>query len=893
MLSETRAPESPPEPRSIWYKLVNASNGEPLSGTKVDAISIRPNALMYEVRDAIYKRHPHRLKHIETTDLKIYENESLFKMMRENGDGEPLSPAGSIGAFESSFINPIIVAVPDSSLAIPRVTAVPSLLPQTVELAAENGKKNYLYLSDKGKISKTEKDAAHSYSKLAKRIQDDPEAKAYIDALWEKFKEGRDLKVFNALCVPSGTGKTQLAFALPQEQCACIYLNMDVSSSDASARQPVYGAFRGYMVQFIRWLKEDYREDSSSGYRLYGFVYALIQLLIEHPELELPSDLSRLVISNIDQPGFKTFEVSPKLLGAVQFEAERLTNSTGKDLVFFIDEFAFSSDLSQEQLAFLRRTLMDTGSCVIVASTDSGALNMFNTAAATAASRGNDNPWVQLCTQLPKYVPDRELRSAIAGCKNHAVKTLLSLCIDSRPLFAETVAGRIRRYLAKRRGNISGEISLIEQLREDLLPALRRKTSATSVEGCFGNVMAMLLAGGALVSGDESRMRIYGNLTTKSWAYLVHDPSVFKIEQPDPKPSKRARLQSTILVSDRVVRMTTRHASPAFLTIKRRPGDVRGKDVLYYTESNSPGRIFSCTSFFPDPREDFLLYLVLAGSKAEPGLRVAGSAPGSELFPRISVAKLVNLVFEGCPKLPSSVSNLLPSFAEHEAVVCAAFYTACNAGGLSGCSLEELVTRFVAELAAPGDCLYPQLGTVDKIPWSGEFTARFAFPFNTELPIEVHETLKSVKTDRPDNREYVDAVTYMPKKSGEKTYEVLVEAKASTKPDYVRSRIENALQRQDANAKISFIVVDKNVDANMRFDTSKYQYLDRSKKGDRKSKKGDTLEARVFLVDLDKTNKVILKAIDRQSEDAVADRVIFVIDVKRINDHLRESKKRV
>ena len=873
-----RTTQSPLSYRALFYKLVNATNGEPLTGTTVDAIKIHENAMLFEVRDAIYAKNSQLLTHLAISQLQVYENEASFTMSDQSEEREPLSPGTQIGSFGISDKSPIIIAVPS--------------LPPTVQVNTENPKKIYLYLSGVGKISKKEEDAAYSYSQLAKRILDDSEAKAYIDALWEKFKEGRDSQVFNALCVPSGTGKTQLAFALPQDQCACIYLNMDVSSSHASAQQPVYGAFRGYMVQFIRWLKEDYREDSSSGYRLYGFVYALIQLLIEHPELELPSDLSRLVISDGVPPGLKAYEVRPKLLGTVQFEEERLTKLTGKDLVFFIDEFAFSSGLDQEeQLAFLRRTLMDIGSCVIVASTDSGALNMFNTAAATAASRGNDNPWVQLFTQLPKYVPDPELRSAISLCNDSAVKVIFTLCIESRPLFAETVVGRIRTYLCRR--NTSDIMGLLEQMREDLSHAMRQKISVTSTEGCFGYVMAMLLAGGALISGDESRMRIYGNLTTKSWAYLVHDPSVFTRVEPDPQHTKRSRLESTELASDRFMRMTIRSASPSFLILKRFPGPVRTKDVLYYHDSNSPGGcIFSCTSFFPDPREDFLLYLVLAGSKAEPGLRVAGSASGStQLLSRISVAKLVNFVFAGCRKLPSSVSDLLPSFAEHEAVVCAAFYTACNAGGLSGCSLEELVTRFVAELAAPRDCLYPQLGTVEKIPWSGEFTARFAFPFDTELPIQVHDILKSVQTMRPPNSECVDAVTYTPNKSGQKVYEVLVEAKASTKPDYVKSRIEKALKRQDANAKISFIVVDKNVDENVQFDTSKYQCLDRSKKVGREFAKGDTLEARVFLVDLDKSKNVILKAIDGQSNDAVSDRVIFVLDVKRINDHFRRLKK--
>ena len=61
-------------------------------------------------------------------------------------------------------------------------------------------------------------------------MQQDSATRQYINALWEGFVKGTNDEAFNALCVPSGTGKTQLAFALPKDKCTCIYLNISLAS---------------------------------------------------------------------------------------------------------------------------------------------------------------------------------------------------------------------------------------------------------------------------------------------------------------------------------------------------------------------------------------------------------------------------------------------------------------------------------------------------------------------------------------------------------------------------------------------------------------------------------------------------------------------------------------
>ena len=857
--------------RRVWYKLVSAANGEAYKGVDVDGVTISTDALVLDFSDAVYTRNSPLLDRIGRLQLQVYGTESSFtKRNMIVPKIEPLHPASLIGSFGETHTNPMIVVVPCDLLP-----AVPESL--------SSSKEYYLYLSDENDIHRTQNSEVYLYADSARRIRADAEAQGFTDALWQRFKDGRDSKVFNALCVPSGTGKTQLAFALPEEQCTCIYLNMSLATPNEANRQPVYKAFTGYMVKFIEWLKEDYGRDNASGLRIYGFLKAVMKLLMKHPELRLPVDLSRLGISSEPQPGFEEEVIDLSHTNAIQSELVKLMAKSGRQLVIFIDEFAVSSFVNQEQLAFLRRNLMEIGACVIVASTDSGALNMLNTAAATGSSRGSDGPWVNLCTQLPKYVPTPQFREKIDICENTAVKTILELCMRSRPLFANAIATKVEEYLVRSTDQSFPDIlEFLEDMRKELVDVLRTKKGASSHDGCYGYVMAILLAGGALMSGDEDYMRLFGNLSTQSWAYLVDDRAVLEMTGPSPSEAERKRLRkgSSLGGDDRFMRLSIRKTEPTSLFLWRENGISGLQDTLYLRGSNGERFKFSCTTFFPDPSDDFLLYLMLAGSEKQPGLYVSGN---TGLLVRISVAKLLQLVFEWNTKLPPSVNDIAPSFGYHEALVCSAFFLACNAGSLHGCTLEELVTRLVSELIAPRMSHYPELGIVEKIPLDGDFIARFAFPFDTELPHIVYEALNAVQLSRPAKEQSVDAATYRPDCAGKICYQVLVEAKSTTKRGYVKERIQMALERQDSNAKVSFIVVDKNPDKDIRFQIDKTPVLNRSEKDGRKWALGEPLDARVFSVEVDESHKVFLRAIDGKSEGASAKHLIFVICLAEIS----------
>jgi len=59
--------------------------------------------------------------------------------------------------------------------------------------------------------------------------------------------------------------------------------------------------------------------------------------------------------------------------------------------------------------------------------------------------------------------------------------------------------------------------------------------------------------------------------------------------------------------------------------------------------------------------------------------------------------------------------------------------------------------------------------------------------------------------------------------------------------------------------------------------------LDRSEKEGNRWAKGEHLDARVFFVDIEGPNRIILQAIDGKPRGATAERVIFVISRTHIN----------
>ena len=210
-----------------------------------------------------------------------------------------------------------------------------------LEIDAKQGtervpQKHYLYLVDEHKVNVESLHVVAKHRKMAQRIRNDVKARNFIDALWVGFQESLKSGVLNALCVPSGTGKTQLAFSLPPDQCGCIYLNVTYGRYDCGTRQSIYDAFE-YMQSLMSWIREDYvmgRDSSRADHRIYAFIDALMSLLIKCPELELPGDLTRLKLSQTCPGGVYEEVMYTTDISTVQTKIDKWSSATGRKVVF-------------------------------------------------------------------------------------------------------------------------------------------------------------------------------------------------------------------------------------------------------------------------------------------------------------------------------------------------------------------------------------------------------------------------------------------------------------------------------------------------------------------------------------------------------------------------------
>jgi|LauGreDrversion4_2_1035121.scaffolds.fasta_scaffold581530_1 hypothetical protein len=183
------------------------------------------------------------------------------------------------------------------------ISALEAVCSQTENASERQGsgaKQYYLYLVPQSDGNTDISQAVTRHKKLAERIRGDREAKKFIDQLLDGWLQASRSNVFNALCLPSGTGKTQLAFSLPRDRVACVYFNLSVPEREK--RQYLYEAFEGYMGFFVRSLKNAYKNANKPPLIIYGFLTALLKLLIKHPQLDLPSDLTRIRVSEHLQP---------------------------------------------------------------------------------------------------------------------------------------------------------------------------------------------------------------------------------------------------------------------------------------------------------------------------------------------------------------------------------------------------------------------------------------------------------------------------------------------------------------------------------------------------------------------------------------------------------------
>ena len=777
----------------------------------------------------------------------------------------------------------------------------------------------YLTLEESAHADNPSVKALNEYADLRSRILEDPEANQMIQNLWRDFQLGETAGAFNALCVPSGTGKTQLAFCMP-DQCAVIYMNMSLSESVMSTEhQDIYCNFVSYMEWVIRKHKEDMSAGQKESFWVFGLVHAFMELLMKFPHLNLPLDLARIRITNQPSPDGNSFPLVSIAVGTAQKLLEKCQAQINKKIVFFIDEFtAHPKRFPEHDLAVFRRKIMDTGGIVVIASTDSGAANMLHAAAATDASHPGEKPWVYLFTRLPRYVPEKELMENVNSIQGHkGIKKLLSLCLTSRPRFAAGVVALIKEFMETRElwGIPETLIKFVEDLRSNIVHGMRMKAGALQETGCYGFVVAMLSAGCSFVGRSAEERQVLANLTTKNWAYLVNEESlgmaVPRVEfeeiqldgtsvsefgkngDIDCHPTAQFEEFADNILLEKKERKSVFRVVPNISPVGEGPlfmrlfrGKISDQSTDHKLVFNiDTGRLFHCWSNFPGLYDDFLLYLGVGGSLVSPGLNINKNGART----RISTAKLIRSALETPRPVRAVSSNALsPDWEYDEMVVAAAFMMASNSASFAGSSLEEFLTRFVAELIDLPSLNenYIQLKTVAKINWMGAFRAQFMWPYNTRMAPEVNQLLGTINATRPSQSMMFDAGSYEPDEgsSQKQILKCLVEVKSSLTSEYVRDKVHDALHRQDSLAKVSFIVVDKSIEHwTKHFNLSKYQVLNRGAKGNNSFLKGSVLSnARLFKVGIE-DRQVILKGLDGKRPSDTGNRLIFLISREDIN----------
>ena len=238
-------------------------------------------------------------------------------------------------------------------------------------------------------------------------------------------------------------------------------------------------------------------------------------------------------------------------------------------------------------------------------------------------------------------------------------------------------------------------VEFVEKLREKGVEVRSKKRECFDLEGCYGYVAEMLSAGFCYPAMREEEKRVFANLTTKSWAYLLYGGDLQGGNMAIAQTSSVDVLQQScaqrpgLSVLTKVIPIS----GVQFVELIRKAQKIGPSDKLYLAED--PSRLFELNSFFPDPKTDFLLYLGSAGSLTRPGLLIEDRLQNDV---RVPVAYLVERVFSFRHRSIQSTNSKIPKWGLHEMIVYAAFMAASNSGPLGGSSLEDLITRFVAEL---------------------------------------------------------------------------------------------------------------------------------------------------------------------------------------------------
>ncbi len=411
-------------------------------------------------------------------------------------------------------------------------------------------------------------------------------------------------------------------------------------------------------------------------------------------------------------------------------------------------------------------------------------------------------------------------------------------------------------------------IELLEQMRDILVQVSQTKRKLFDVEGCFGNVMALLTAGYTCLSSEDRVNDLLAHQCTGNWAFLVNEHALrASIE----RNSMGGAYVDPNLEETHQLYEVTPSCEKDFCQVLQRVRIGTGDNEKLIFKLNGNSMKFVCSTYFPRPVDDFLLYFILAGNPRNPGLRLITE---SKVYTQKSVSSLIAEVFARLRKDVASPDALVVNWLRVEWRVAVSFILALNSGPLSGISLESLLKRVLEELIESDN--FVELQQCNEIVWDGEFTGKFVFPVGCQMPLYVHTELGTREYLRPGNKFSCDAAVVERFKlpTGEEKIRAvnIVEVKSIANDSMESEVIQDALKCKDSNAKVSFVVVEKSVG-------SKYPF---------KIAKGPPLDDVIFCYVYLEGKRVKLKPIDGQPLPTAKShykpkRLVFLISIEDIN----------
>jgi hypothetical protein len=392
-------PRKRKSPSLIWFLLVDAATGQPYKGTTADAVSLLPESFIVQFRDAVKAKYADsHLQGVAPSDLLVYKNKEAFdKRNAEEGKEEPLDEESPVADLGRSKAEALYVAVPSS-------TSSPIKLLNTGELAG-----CYNHYQNIGQALETKE--------MVRCVSDE------LLSFANKNVRSENSKPFVFVEDSSGTGKTQLAFAL-------------------------MSALSKKHIKTLYLLCTPIGDNSQQIYRVYADISYVFQECIRRDLLEIRSenDLSCIALSrkSLYTYGFMYQLMEETLPEAVVYEPRRVNEVWSKlgncshYPVVILDEFPTIEGGNQNKLRLLRNSIRALKFGLLLMGTNSTAANLIE---ASEQSRDTHSfLWCSLYYRLP------EVDVGAIGLQSSCAEWLQGLIRHSRPLFAVTALECIERY---------------------------------------------------------------------------------------------------------------------------------------------------------------------------------------------------------------------------------------------------------------------------------------------------------------------------------------------------------------------------------------------------------------------------------------------------------------